>query len=222
MGGDTLTWDGNTQGLKNYSDTTQFWKCRISDVTPTLDQLKNGVTVVQKSCDGKTREEIFEPFDAIEYYEYSHSAHGNGYQIQFEEYRQSNGIVIEKGIYFFNDGEREIYTAELKIPNFTGFPKEQVKQEYLPSVGEKVAKIYLDKQHEILSCNVTYEEFVKAYDNNSPLNIIVMVKEDDSIDYFTPDSTIYIVGSTYQVLFDETYYSIMFESDGRIWVNEIG
>lgn len=132
VGSDTLTWDGNTEGLKNYSDTTQFWKCRISDVTPTLDQLKNGVTVVQKSCDGKTREEIFEPFDAIEYYEYSHSAHGNGYQIQFEEYRQSNGIVIEKGIYFFNDGEREIYTAELKIPNFTGFPKEQIKQEYLP------------------------------------------------------------------------------------------
>ena len=45
VGGDTLTWDGNTEGLVNVLDQ-QF---KVSDVVPVLSDFANGLTIVISS-----------------------------------------------------------------------------------------------------------------------------------------------------------------------------
>lgn len=51
VGGDTLTWDGNTEGLESASGAGLTWY-KLSDVVPTKDDCVNGISVCLHMSDG--------------------------------------------------------------------------------------------------------------------------------------------------------------------------
>lgn len=130
--GDTLTWDGNTEGL--YSVADMFYL--ISDVIPTLEDLQNGGIVTQSDGTPYTfnSEQVLEmgsdtitisteivPIIVLK----------GGASFTVEDVT----VVFEKaGIYSVHDGE--YYIAALKINGYNGFPTTEIvpiPEEYLPS-----------------------------------------------------------------------------------------
>lgn len=116
VGGDTLTWDGNTEGLDTYSNVYY----RVSDVSPTMNDFVNGGTI--KKSDGTIIE--FKNYHANEDMGKINIYMGEIYVFLTEQ----NGIPA--GVYFRN--LNGAYVTSFTINGYTGFPKEQVKQEYLP------------------------------------------------------------------------------------------
>ena len=110
-GGDTLTWDGNTEGLENIGGLLY----KVSDAVPTAEYCIGGATISvstgasveipaedMESCcaeDGLINADLFlcVPYD--------------GYL--------GDGFTANKGTYFVKEGE--IYVTSLTIPNYTGF-----------------------------------------------------------------------------------------------------
>lgn len=125
VGGDTLTWDGNTEGLVNLADT--FFKVPNA-VPPTPDELLNGATVKMSQFAGLSPEISFTEI-------------GQGFFISTNSecvviQESAVGIEIEgiipqePGVYLVNQGG--IFVSSLTIPGYTGFAKKQIKEEYIP------------------------------------------------------------------------------------------
>lgn len=125
-GGNTLYWDGNTDGLVNQLDT--FYK--VSDSIVSMDDLANGCTVVQ---DGYTEnlpvDAIMELVSGIITTAISSvwfvAEQGVGVDL-------GDGLIFtESGVYFMavNGG----YVSSLTIPGYTGFPvTKKMDEKYLP------------------------------------------------------------------------------------------
>lgn len=125
-GGDTLYWDGNTEGLVCVED--MFYK--VSDNVPTMDDLANGAII--SATDG-IREEI--PMDDIIDYR------SEGIPVIFVGYLMLIALednitnfdfpLPEKGIYF--GAGNGIYVELFTIPGYTGFPvTNKIEEKYLP------------------------------------------------------------------------------------------
>lgn len=149
VGGDTLTWDGNTEGLYN-----PYEGCyHVSDAVPTVEKLQNGGTIIQ-GWDNEdaiatfTNENVIESSVAgigADYIVIASSglpiiiATKDGAMVPLADEEEPELIKLEKaGIYFMFVKENSLYSKSLTINGYTGFPKEQVKQEYLPSGGGKL------------------------------------------------------------------------------------
>ena len=126
-GGDTLTWDGNTEGLVNAIN--MFYK--VSDAIVTIDDFANGWSYVMS--DGRIGSETAEyaseyapgVVSALSMYCIAES--GVGVDI--------GGVAFpESGIYFVKiDG---MHLTSVTIPGYTGFPvTKKIDPKYLPSVG---------------------------------------------------------------------------------------
>lgn len=125
-GGDTLYWDGNTEGLVNVED--MYYK--VSDNVPTMDDLANGVTV------GLSDGTIMEiPADGIE------DLRSAGIQVIIlselalvaleDNITNFDFVLPEKGIYLF--AMLEAHTTFLTIPDYTGFPvTKKIAEKFLP------------------------------------------------------------------------------------------
>ena len=138
VGGDTLTWDGNTEGLVSASEAPMY---RISDVVPTKEDCANGITAVYSdgsagqtlSLSGEETQTCFREdgsatFDII-------------YIIPTDNYTVTGLSTFPKaGIYAFNDGS--ICVTSLTINGYTGFETTKLKEEYLPSGGSDCTLFY--------------------------------------------------------------------------------
>lgn len=124
-GGDTLYWDGNTEGLVSTAD--MFYK--VSDAVPTMDDLANGAVL------GISDSEIFEiPADAIM------DGTVDGYPcimigevyVALEDEVNLDGLYFpQKGVYFV--GADDAYISSFTIPGYTGFPvTKKMDEKYLP------------------------------------------------------------------------------------------
>lgn len=126
-GGDTLTWDGNTDGVKCFEDS--FYK--MSDSCPTLEELQKGIATI---CFPERK------------------ATASGDEICVTD--EGGGLLmitmsdvpvlivipnapevieagIEPGTYFVSMGG--VYTTAFTIPGYTGFPKvHKIDNHYLP------------------------------------------------------------------------------------------
>lgn len=129
VGGDTLTWDGDTTGLAVFAGAMY----KVSDVTPTLADFANGAFVT-----ASTGEAVDIPVDEI-------MDTGEGAIIS-DVFMIVYGDVegAPKGTYFavISDG---VYLTSLTIPGYTGFTKEIIKQDALPEAlqfGDKEATIF--------------------------------------------------------------------------------
>ena len=136
VGGDTLTWDGNTEGL--YSVDLGFsYQYRISDATPTLEDFANGGSVTYS--DGTVIE-----FTADEVGDISGGMlmlNDNPLiVIPSDNFTPFDVTFEKKGIYteVLRNGTKMV---SLTINGYTGFTKEVIKQEVLPEAlqfGETV------------------------------------------------------------------------------------
>ena len=118
VGGDTLTWDGNTDGLVNVSG--YFFK--ISDITPTLEDVNKGGTCACILVDGtifvEGQFEVTSPFDGIIMCDLDGMAiiivHENAVGIDLD------GIAFpEAGIYCIKS---EGFSVRITINGYNGFP----------------------------------------------------------------------------------------------------
>lgn len=121
-GGDTLYWDGNTEGLENAGGP--FWK--ISDATPTIEELSHGYSLTMRSTGGET---TFTEADAP-IQETGFVVIGDFCAIIPEDVNE-DGFVIGKGTYFI--GDSMAYISSFTIPGYTGFPvTKKIEEKYLP------------------------------------------------------------------------------------------
>lgn len=136
-GGDTLTWDGNTEGLEKVSlDSVGiengYW-CRVSEVVPTFEDFSNGFTLVTGTAD----EVSVDNWD-------SSNVSDTGFgvlllvDLMCAVVSESavgvdiDGVVFSKtGVYLCE--EAGFFVHSLTIPGYTGFPSvNKVPEEYLP------------------------------------------------------------------------------------------
>lgn len=127
VGGDTLTWDGNTEGLVTLDIGTGSLYYRVSDVAPSLEDFANGVTVGVLTPDGIGTDSMT--------YEDIASGYADGaivagvFAVILEDIEG-----FEKGVYLVYYAENN-YLTSLTIPGYTGFTKTEIKPikpEYLP------------------------------------------------------------------------------------------
>lgn len=131
-GGDTLTWDGNTEGLVSAGGILY----KISDAIVTMDDLSNGGEAVLNdthySVPAENAEEmatgVIAFFDAFVAFV---SEVGVGVEV--------DGISFpEAGVYFASPDSG--ICTQITIPGYTGFAKKQVNPEYLPEFSWKSLK----------------------------------------------------------------------------------
>jgi len=131
-GGDTLTWDGNTEGLVAFD---AYYK--VSDATPTMDDFINGCTLVLS--EGSTYDVPADEFADIGEVTGDEQMAGALIVVGFiliypRDIDLGDGILAKKGTYFCNsvDGTT-IRTTSLTIPGYTGFPvTKKIEDKYLP------------------------------------------------------------------------------------------
>lgn len=136
VGGDTLTWDGNTDGLI-YTEMDGQKMYRISDAVPTLADCVNGTHVVYSEgteIDSPYTiiEEVTAAFGALMPYDGMIVA---AYDNQKIDVSGGSGVYItfpKAGVYTGILNSDGVYIASLTIPGYTGFTKEIIKQDALP------------------------------------------------------------------------------------------
>lgn len=128
VGGDTLTWDGDTSGLESIDimgDGSLFY--RVTEVYPTLEEAQGGGVAhdttgfgAEVSCADMT-----ENFGVGGYFLTAASGAIPAFCISQNTTVEGLGDLY-KGVYLQGG------ISSLTINGYTGFTKEQVKQEYLP------------------------------------------------------------------------------------------
>lgn len=112
--GDTLTWDGNTDGKAIVGDMV----CHISDAVPTIEDCANGVmaTFADSSTAMGTATPIGEGLLML--------ADSEGILCVATDNLEFNGMVFpKKGIYVIYDG---LYVSSLTINGYNGFEKTEI------------------------------------------------------------------------------------------------
>lgn len=111
-GGDTLTWDGNTEGLVSIAGVC----FKVSDAVPTADDFSNGVTI---SVPDGTSVKI--PAEEVEsMIDESGLVNGELFLcVPYDGYDIGDGILANKGTYFAKEGD--FYVVSLSISGYTGF-----------------------------------------------------------------------------------------------------
>jgi hypothetical protein len=123
VGGDTLTWDGNTEGLANV-DGMHF---KVSDAVLTKADIANGCSFIM----GGTTVSLTGEEAQSGWLDDGLGTLSEGIVIvPYDNYTDEYGTIEEKGVYLLNiDGD---YVSSLTIPNYTGFAKEQIDPKVLP------------------------------------------------------------------------------------------
>ena len=120
--GDTLTWDGNTEGLVMTEEGPMGFLFKVSDAAPSKDDLINGLTYCFSN--GQTGEysieDVFDLNNAI-------TLRGNIYFVFENEVDTEDGSFPEKGTYVYRD---EVYFSSLTIPGYTGFSSKIVADQF--------------------------------------------------------------------------------------------
>lgn len=215
-GGDTLTWDGNTEGLVNL-DSTLY---KVSDVVPTLDDLVNGCTA--------TANGIQYPCSAIQDGDLIYISAEDGSPVAmlvpFDNAYAGSGSeetkVAEKGTYLFCyavDPEFSVFVSSLTINGYTGFGKEKIDPSYL-------------YQPDWNQTDETAADFIKNkpfHDEVNPKLFDGNVELSDSGDYMFDPYFELISGTVYSVKYGGTVYTLPASTlnlDGMdyvIWGNEM-
>lgn len=135
VGGDTLTWDGNTEGQAIGTICGIPVYVKVSDVVLTIDDFANGgkMTVNGEIVDFTSREVA--ELDLIFVGPRSEAVivppELAGIDLGGEDYLFPEGTIFpEAGLYFVN-GDGSV-TTSLTIPGYTGFAKEQIDPKVLP------------------------------------------------------------------------------------------
>jgi len=141
--GDTLTWDGNTEGLATFNDAY-----KVSEIVPPMEEVLNhGQITYERLSDGATisfeiTEECIDATPEVPsmYSVFHNEYHGvtitGPYVIAITEDFTEYGV--SKGLYFVADGR--VVTKSLTIPGYTGFKTtttriKTIDPKFLPDIG---------------------------------------------------------------------------------------
>lgn len=200
--GDTLTWDGNTEGLTIVNDNMPIMGYLVSNVAPTFEQLKNGVTIVKKNFNGDEIERLEFSYEEImeEYAPESDQIILGQVFIQMNDlyYTASDLVdgewvpsekVSPKGMWLHVDCEFENYIAEVQIHGAKLFETTEIKKiptEYLPDgVGydTREVKVYKYEWDRILDGKETVEIYGSVYVKVSDEPIPALLDTENPIFY---------------------------------------
>lgn len=126
VGGDTLTWDGNTEGLESVDMGNGSFLYKISDATPSLSEAQQGFAINMGS---ETQEYTGESIVSLNETIYAFVNIDFGMVVLADNVDFFGLVIPFKGVYFLNtpsDG------YSLTIPGYTGFAKKQINPELLP------------------------------------------------------------------------------------------
>lgn len=168
VGGDTLTWDGDMNGLEFVEGDDGVTLYKISDTAPTLAELQQGCVL---TVDGEQLEipsDSIVPITETVYALFGNPTYGMGV---LQDNVDLNGVIIpHKGFYIFPDPSISYSDYSLTINGYTGFAKEKIKQEYLPSGGGAssgggafVVNITPNDEFSVFTADKTYNEIADAF-----------------------------------------------------------
>lgn len=134
VGSDTLTWDGNTEGLESvdiFGDGEMYYL--VNEATPTNEEMSNGITFVMGSETHQlVAEEMVGNF-------YGLAPSGTEMYLVFvatvDNLTIGDTVISKKGIYICVYGD----SVSLTIPGYTGFTSEKLKESYLPEHTHKIS-----------------------------------------------------------------------------------
>lgn len=132
---DTLTWDGNTEGLDYIIEPgVNCTYYRVSDVVLSDDDVYNISSFSLSDGTIITKESVGEQF-VLKVADCVYCFTEFALYIVTKDYSEpsafeSNMNVIKPGVYFIKDGD--IYISSLTINGYTGFKFIKLKEEYLP------------------------------------------------------------------------------------------
>lgn len=186
VGGDTLTWDGNEDGLSSF-DGAAF---KVSDIVPNLAEIQNGGTATL--ADGSSTQ----AFDIVAA-DISADLGVEGYEI-----KTLNGMTVgcglvqplgefESGLYLvgYSNSGGVYYVSSLTIPGYTGFTKEVINEDVLPEAlrfGDKLVEIVSEtKASGIQDGDVYVIEFEATLSGNEERLIVTF----DGVEYNCPADT---------------------------------
>ena len=219
VGGDTLTWDGNTEGLISVLDTYFL----VSNTVPSLTDLQAGGVLTLN--DGETL-----TFNSDSVLDCEASGMGANCIVIASEpsvfialkdgavfTMEGDSITFEKsGVYFpcmpASNGIDDTYITKFTINGYTGFTKEQVKEEYLPELNNDNRFIVnVNLEGSALVSDKTFDEIVQAKNDCKDIEIhhgSYVIK-----DYWLEDATL-------------TYFYISASSDSlqmyEVWLPNNG
>ena len=146
---DTLTWDGNTNGLYNFSNSEGSYY-HVSDAMPTAEEIANGGTIKMTMFNGDGYDELSLPIASLDILD-PETAGMPVLMIIFEnkplaiiayDLDLPSGLVgnLQKtGIYFFGIEEEGVMAGWIKSLTINGYnkfgKKEVIKEEYLPQMS---------------------------------------------------------------------------------------
>ena len=200
--GDTLTWDGNTEGLEvgdiSVEDVIAYL---ITDAVPTFEEFKklreNGGScrLLLKQIDNEVVDEDNSgEFSLSTLYldDYNRCASSNAVHLQFEDLCDEDGSVwLKKGIYLYVDTYFKRYTAEFQLYGYNGFERTEITtipEKYLPTSGGTDIKVVVDNDNNIIDCPITYDELKESIENGKPPMITLfcnMVYDSDNFSEIT-------------------------------------
>ena len=146
---DTLTWDGNTNGLYNFSNSEGSYY-HVSDAMPTAEEIANGGTIKMTMFNGDGYDELSLPIASLDILDPETAGmpvsmiifEGQPLAIIAYDLDLPSGLVgnLQKtGIYFFGIEEEGVMACWIKSLTINGYnkfgKKEVIKEEYLPQMS---------------------------------------------------------------------------------------
>lgn len=132
VGGDTLYWDGNTEGRTIIDLGDGAFLVHVSDVIPSIDFIHSNGGEYWSKDDGKIPLNVETAIDAGDF-----AMLGNAFLVKRANLEVEGMVFPKAGIYFNNMG------ISLKINNYTGFTTIKVNDSYLPD-SAKCLHVYID------------------------------------------------------------------------------
>lgn len=126
VGKDTLTWDGNTEGLPVVVVGGGAYLYKVSDVVPTLSEMSGGVTAIYAGQLVTVPAEEFVVAGNV-------ITDGQAVFVVSADNSAFSALGVtfpEKGIWFISAGGA--YVSALTINGYTGFEATRLKEEYAP------------------------------------------------------------------------------------------
>lgn len=164
-GGDTLYWDGNTEGLVCFLDV--YYK--VSDATPSMGDFANGFVL-------SGAQQVPEFLTALGDGAFIHA--DGLFVVVPEDNMEINGEVIpSKGVYFLSNPGGGVVVSYLTIPGYTGFPTtKKIEEKYLPGaviLYEDGTYLYNTEDVSDASNRTSYAKFKGALQNGIPIYLCV-------------------------------------------------
>lgn len=221
--GDTLAWNGNTEGKVvafNTIDPSMSY-VRVSDVVPTVEDLQSGGAYATTGADGIEYEEPFASENITDNGNMIYCCDGYLLVAKEDNVHYVEGTDIDctlpkAGIYFINFGV-DGYTSKLSINGYDGFVKPILKMESLTPHNHDWYGKPINKGNTVRSDDVIHDGFVKVSD---AVPTLVEVQKGGTLRFYdVVDGELsgdLIVGN-----YLESPYSVV-SSNGEIWIASDG